>query len=98
MTALWAALVSLAVGYLLGRCRPAQRVSDWANWQVISHADRRGVRWWLVWLVCSAENIGWLATHPVQGVHAWRHRNDPLPKRGPAPAIGRNRTRREPPL
>jgi hypothetical protein len=81
MTALYAAL--LLLGYVLGRWRPLHRASDWAHWQ---HYGKRptGPRYWAVWTVLSAENIGWLITHPVRGAHAWRHRHDPPPPRSPA--------------
>lgn len=41
-------------------------------------------RRWAVYAVLSAENIGWLIAHPVQGWDAWKHRHDPPPARGPA--------------
>lgn len=76
------ALVFLAVGYAIGRWQPYRRASDWAHWQ--RHSPRpTGPRLWATWTVLSAENIAWLLTHPVRGVHAWRHRNDP-PPRSPA--------------
>lgn len=89
MTALLAAALLLATGYGLGRWKPLHRASDWANWQ---HYGKRptGARYWAMWTVLSVENIGWLITHPVQGLHAWRHRNDPPPPRSPAPAFDPN--------
>jgi hypothetical protein len=83
LTAAAAALGLLAAGYTLGRLQPARRASDWANWQ---HQGRRptGLRYAAVWTILSAENITWLLTHPVQGWHAWQHRNDPPQPRGPA--------------
>jgi hypothetical protein len=72
------AVLALAAGYVLGRVRPAHRVSDWAHWQRYSRA-RRGVRWWAARLVLSAENlalIALLALHPVKTARAWRHRNE----------------------
>ncbi|MEU7010389.1 hypothetical protein [Streptomyces sp. NPDC046332] len=78
------ALVALAVGYVLGRARLGHRASDWANWQRCG-ARPTGLRYTAVWAVLSAENLAWLATHPIKGWHAWRHRNDPPPpERGPA--------------
>lgn len=82
------AAVSLPAGYLLGRLQPARRVSDWANWQKYDSSMRRhSTRWWAMYVVLSAENIGWLLTHPIRGWHAWQHRNDPPPPRSPAPQI-----------
>lgn len=77
----------LAAGYALGRARLGHRASDWANWQAASSMRRHSARWWARWAVLSAENIGWLIAHPVQGWHAWQHRNDPPPPRSPAPRI-----------
>lgn len=78
---------ALAVGYLLGRARLGHRASDWANWQ--RYRRPTGLRVAAMWTVLSAENIGLLLTHPVQGWHAWQHRNDPPPPRSPAPQIRR---------
>lgn len=81
-------LALAAVGYLLGRYRPAHRASDWANWQRWDQTLRRhSARWWAVFVVLSAENLAWLIAHPRQGWHAWKHRNDPPPPRSPAPEI-----------
>ncbi|MFD9248476.1 hypothetical protein [Streptomyces bottropensis] len=89
MTALLIA-AAVAVGYLLGRARPAHRASDWAHWQTVGTPPaRRTARWWAVWAVLSTENIGWLLSHPVKGWHAWQHRNDPPPPRSPAVKIRR---------
>ena len=76
-------LVALAFGYGLGRWKPLHRASDWANWQRYGKRPT-GLRYWAVFTVLSAENIGWLIIHPVQGVRAWRHRHDPPPPRSPA--------------
>jgi hypothetical protein len=78
MTAAWIA-AALVAGYTLGRWRPARGASDWAHSQGVRKSDPHDRRWWLVWLVLSAENIGWLITHPAKGAHAWQHRNDPPP-------------------
>ncbi|MFD1308996.1 hypothetical protein [Streptomyces kaempferi] len=78
----------LAAGYALGRARLGHRASDWANWQRYGSRPT-GLRYAAMWTVLSAENIGWLIAHPVQGVHAWKHRNDPPPPRSPAPKIRR---------
>lgn len=83
MTALAAVLAALAAGYGLGRYKPLHRVSDWANWHRYGKRPT-GPRRWAVYAVLSAENIGWLITHPVQGWDAWKHRHDPPPARGPA--------------
>ena len=83
---LYAAL--LAVGYALGRARLGHRASQWAAWQLVGKRPT-GPRWWLGYTVRSAENIGWLLAHPVQGVHAFKHRNDPPPQRSPAMKIRR---------
>jgi hypothetical protein len=87
-TAAAAAAALLAVGYALGRLRPARRASDWANWKKCDQSMRRhSFRWWAVFVVLSVENLTWLAAHPVQGWDAWKHRNDPPPPRGPAPTF-----------
>lgn len=80
MTALLLASAA-AAGYLLGRTRPARRVSDWAAWQT----RPRGLRYAAVWTIRSAENIGWLAVHPVQAWRAWQTRNEPPAARGTVP-------------
>lgn len=86
MTTALIALTGLAVGYALGRYRPAHRMSDWAHWQTYGKAqERRTARWWTVWAVISAEEIGWLLRHPTRTGHAWKHRNDPPPPPVPAP-------------
>lgn len=82
------ACVALVLGYTLGRLRPARRASDWAARESYRHPI--GARRAAVWLLLSAENIALLATHPVRGWHAWQHRNDPPPKRSPAPAYDPN--------
>lgn len=83
-------VAALTVGYLLGRARLGHRASQWAAWQSVgTRPARRSVRFWAMWTVLSAENIGWLLTHPVKGWHAWQHRNDPPPPRSPAVAIRR---------
>jgi hypothetical protein len=90
MTALQlvAAAACLAAGYAIGRYRPAHRVTDWANWQ--RYGERpTGLRYAAMWTVLSADNLTWLVLHPVKGVRAWKHRNDPPPPRSPAPAIRR---------
>ncbi|UOB09121.1 hypothetical protein MQE23_08650 [Streptomyces sp. HP-A2021] len=85
MTAVLAALALLAVGYTLGRTRPVHRALNWANWQAYSRPT--GLRRAAVWTLLSAENLTWLTLHPVQGWHAWQHRNDPPPPRSPAVKI-----------
>ena len=79
---IWLALAALAAGYALGRIKPLHRASDWANWQ--KYSKPTGWRYAAMFTVLSAENLGWLAVHPVQGWRAWKHRNDPPPSRSPA--------------
>lgn len=80
---IWLALTAaLTVGYALGRARLGHRASQWAAWQSIGKRPT-GWRYAATWTVLSAENIGWLLVHPVQGWHAWQHRNDPPPPKGP---------------
>ncbi|WP_046248099.1 hypothetical protein [Streptomyces sp. MBT28] len=81
-----AGLAILTAGYLIGRYRPAHRTSDWAHWQRYGPRPT-GLRNAAVWTVLSAENIGWLITHPRQGRHAWKRHNDPPPRRSPAVRI-----------
>lgn len=83
-----AAVATLAAGYFLGRARPVHRALDWANWQRYGRRPT-GLQYAAMWTLLSAENIGWLIAHPVQGWHAWKHRNDPPPPRSPAPQIRR---------
>ena len=87
MSALYVVLAALATGYGLGRWQPLHRASDWANWQRYDRSIRRhSARWWAGSVVLSAENIGWLLAHPVQGWDVWKHRsNPPSPKSAPAP-------------
>lgn len=74
-----------ALGYVLGRLRPVHRTLDWAERE--GRGRPTGFRRAAVWVLLSAEDLGFLATHPVRGWHAWRHRNDPPPPRSPAPAL-----------
>lgn len=85
---IWLLITALAVGYLLGRARLGHRASDWANWQSVGTRST-GLRYAVMWTVLSVENIGWLLAHPLKGMHAWKHRNDPPPPRSPAVAIRR---------
>jgi hypothetical protein len=87
----WLAIVAaLAGGYALGRARLGHRASQWAAWQSVgTRPASRSLRYWAMFTVLSAENIGWLLAHPMQGAHAWRRRNDPPPPRSPAPKIRR---------
>jgi len=82
LTTTAAALAVLAAGYVLGRLRPARRISDWAHWHRYGKRPT-GLRYAAVWTVLSAENIGWLLAHPVQGHRALKHQNDPPPKSPP---------------
>ncbi|MHB9857656.1 hypothetical protein [Streptomyces sp. YIM S03343] len=69
---IWLALTAaLAVGYLIGRTRPYERLADWANWQLRFHLDR--------WTTKPRQAVLFtllLATDPARTVHAWRHRRD----------------------
>ncbi|GHH30033.1 hypothetical protein [Streptomyces rubradiris] len=91
MTTLFVVALILAWlgGYGIGRGRPVHRALNWANWQLYSTTRATGLRRAAVWTLLSVENIAWLITHPVQGWHAWQHRNDPLPPRSPAVTIRR---------
>ncbi len=71
------------VGYAVGRYRPLHRALNWAHWQQYD-PHLTGWRKTAVWLLLSAENIGLLLLHPVQGWRAWQHRHDPPPPRSPA--------------
>lgn len=84
-----AAVGLLAAGYGIGRSRPAHRACEWASWQTYGQRPT-GLRYAAVWAVLSAENLIWLACHPVQGARAWKHRNDPPPPRQPAVQINPN--------
>jgi len=88
MTTTAAALALLAAGYAIGRYRPLHRASDWANWQHYG-TKPTGLRYAAVFVILSAENLTWLALHPIHGVRAWKHRNDPPPARGPAVEVRR---------
>ncbi|WKD36539.1 hypothetical protein [Streptomyces xanthophaeus] len=74
-------------GYLTGRIRPAQRLSDWAErlpWRRPGFS-RREWRWWAVQPVYACQIAVLLTIHPRQTIEAWqewRTRNDPRP---PAP-------------
>ncbi|NUS25078.1 MAG: hypothetical protein HOV92_12760 [Streptomyces sp.] len=83
-----AAAALLAAGYGIGRYRPAHRASDWANWQRWGKRPT-GLRYAAVFVLLSAENLGWTITHPAQAARAWKHRNDPPPPRSPAPEVRR---------
>ncbi|MFD8899835.1 hypothetical protein [Streptomyces ardesiacus] len=82
LTATSAALGLLAAGYALGRYRPYQRLGDWADWQLRFHLDR--------WTSRPRQAVLFgllLVTDPVHTINAWRHRNDPPPRRSPAVRI-----------
>jgi hypothetical protein len=85
LTATAAALGLLAAGYAVGRYQPARRACDWANWQ--KYGKPTGLRYAAVFTILSAENLTWLALHPIQGARACKHRNDPPPPRSPAPKL-----------
>lgn len=72
-------------GYLTGRTRPAQRLSDWADrlpWRRPGFS-RREWRWWAAQPVYACQIAVLLATQPRATVRAWQTRNDP-PPRSPA--------------
>lgn len=77
---IWFAIVAaLAVGYLLGRARPYVRLADWANWQLRFRLDR--------WTSRPRQAVLFtllLLTDPAPTIRAWRRRNDPTKRRGPA--------------
>lgn len=77
---------ALAAGYGLGRWRPARRASSWAHWLTYEQppVTRSDWRWWAAQPVYACEIGVLLATQPRRTMHAWRHRNDPPPPRGPA--------------
>lgn len=89
MTVALVSLGLLVIGYALGRYQPLHRATDWANWQRYGTRPT-GLRFAAMYVLLSAENIGWLLLHPQRGWHAWQHRNDPPPARGPAPQINPN--------
>lgn len=78
-----------ATGYTAGRTRPAQRISDWAEWEKYSHPT--GLRRAAVFTVLSITNLAWIVAHPRQARDAWKHRNDPPPPLSPAVRIPRVR-------
>ncbi|MEU9065847.1 hypothetical protein AB0D60_02985 [Streptomyces sp. NPDC048306] len=88
-------VVAFALGYGARCVRPLSRIDDWA-WEQIhvrtrdlrdNPARRRRPGWWLAQAVFAVEILGALAVRPRQTAHAWRHRHDPPPARGPAPVI-----------
>ena len=89
---IWFVIVAaLAVGYLLGRARPAARASSWAHWLFFGTdlPSRRQPVWWVAQAVFLCEIAVMLVTRPRGFARAWRHRNDPPPPRSPAPEIRR---------
>jgi hypothetical protein len=78
---------TVAAGYLVGRARPARRVSDWAAWQFIGRpVPRSSWRWWAAQPIFAAEIARLLIVRPRHTARAWRTRNDP-PPRSPAPVL-----------
>lgn len=69
----------LVLGYTLGRVRPYEKLADWTNWQLRFHLDR-----WVPKHRQAALFTLLLLTDPINTVHAWRHRKDQAPERGPA--------------
>jgi hypothetical protein len=90
LTLALAAAGAASAGYVLGRCQPFSRARAWANWQAVGRRPT-GLRYAAVYVLLSAENIAWLASHPVRGWQAWKRRNDPPPGRSPAVEIRRVR-------
>lgn len=82
MSAALAVLAALSAGYGLGRWQPLHRASDWANWRRWGKRPA-GLRFAAMYVVLSAENIGWLLAHPVRGWEAWQRRHDPPPPLAP---------------
>lgn len=76
---------ALAVGYLLGRIRPLDRLDTWV-WRQFTFGGP--------WFASRPRQVVLLAAHalvrPTATWHAWRHRHDPPPRRSPAPTIRRN--------
>ena len=86
-----ATITALTAGYAIGRIKPLHRALDWANWQRYGRRPT-GLRYAAVFTLLSVENLTWLIIHPVQGWHAWKHRNDPPPPLSPALTFNRIRT------
>lgn len=83
---IWLAIAAaLAVGYLLGRTRPYERLADWTNWQLRFEINRWVPKHRQVLLFALL-----LLTDTRRTVHAWRHRKDPEPERAPAMTFRRN--------
>lgn len=82
MTTALIAFAALAVGYILGRVQPYDRLANWADWQLRFHLDR-----WTSKPRQAALLTLLLITDPFATVHAWRHRKDPPPPRSPAVQI-----------
>lgn len=96
LTVTTAALGLLASGFALGytaRCvRPLHRIDNWAWDQDYQRrrdlrdnpTRRRQLGWWAAQVVFAVEMLTALVVYPRRTVHAWRHRHDPPPPRGPA--------------
>lgn len=82
-----AAIGLLSAGYALGRLQPARRASDWAAWERYG-TPPTGLRRIAVRAVLTIDELALAARllvfHPRRFVHAFKHRNDPPPARGPA--------------
>lgn len=95
MIALLLVAVGFALGYAARHVRPLALIDDWAWEQVYvrtrdlrdNPARRRRPGWWLAQVVFAVELLGALVVRPRRTVHAWRHRHDPPPPRGPAVRI-----------
>ncbi|MFD0053001.1 hypothetical protein ACFVHR_04655 [Streptomyces sp. NPDC127168] len=94
-----ALIAAVAAGFLLGytarHVRPLERIDTWAwDQNYLRSRDlrddptrRRRPGWWLAQTVFAVEILGALIIQPRRTAHAWRHRHDPPPPRGPAPKI-----------
>jgi len=92
MTALWVALVSLAVGYLLGRVRPWDRLDTWV-WRRMTFGGPWAQSRPQVYLTFCVHAF----VRPGMTLRAWQHRHDPPPTRGlPVQVADLTKPREEP--
>lgn len=85
MSAVPVVCAAVVLGYILGRLRPAHRASDWANWELCQRPT--GVRRAVVSVLLGIEAAVLITLHPVRCWRVWKHRNDPPPRRAPAPTF-----------
>ena len=98
MITLTALLAAFAAGYLARHIRPLHRLDNWAWDQDYNRrrdlrdnpTQRRRPGWYAAQAVFTVELLAALVLHPRRTVHAWRHRNDPPPARGPAVKVSRD--------